>query len=76
MGKMRQKLLMEEEFIDLKKNEGEDGNIILKIEDYTNIWADHKRNDLKKIEFFIEDDFLPYEILIHFKERVFKLEKI
>ena len=60
----------------LKKNEGEDGNIILKIEDYTNIWADHKRNDLKKIEFFIEDDFLPYEILIHFKERVFRLERI
>ena len=60
----------------LKKNEGEDGNIILKIEDYTNIWADHKRNDLKKIEFFIENDFLPYEILIHFKERVFRLERI
>ena len=60
----------------LKKKEGEDGNIILKIEDYINIWADHKRNDLKKIEFFIEDDFLPYEILIHFKERVFKLEII
>ena len=60
----------------LIKNEGEGGNIILKIEDYTNIWADHNRNDLKKIEFFIENDFLPYEILIHFKERVFKLERI
>ena len=60
----------------LIKNEGEGGNIILKIEDYTNIWADHKRNDLKKIEFFIEDDFLPYEIQIHFKERVFRLERI
>lgn len=59
-----------------KKNESEYGNIILKIEDYVNIWADHKRNDLKKIEFFIEDDFLPYEILIHFKERVFRLERI
>ena len=59
-----------------KKNEGEDGNIILTIEDYVNIWADHKRNDLKRIEFFIEDDLLPYEILIHFKERVFKLERI
>ncbi len=60
----------------LKKNEVENGNIILIIEDYTNIWADHKRNDLKKIEFFIEKDFLPYEILIHFKERIFKLERI
>ncbi len=60
----------------LKKNEDEDGKIVLKITDYINIWADHKRNDLKKIEFFIEDDLLPYEILIHFKERVFKLERI
>ncbi len=60
----------------LKKNQDEEGSIVLKIEDYTNIWADHKRNDLKKIEFFIEDEFLPYEILIHFKERVFKLERI
>ena len=60
----------------LKKNEGKDGNIILKIEDYVNIWADHKRNDLKKIEFFIEDGLLPYKILIHFKERVFRLERI
>ena len=60
----------------LKKNEDGDGNIVLKIEDYINIWADHKRNDLEKIEFFIENDFLPYEILIHFKERVFKLERV
>ena len=60
----------------LKKNEGEDGNIILNIEEYVNIWADHKRNDLKKIEFFIEDEFLPYKNLIHFKERVFKLKRI
>ncbi len=60
----------------LKKNEDEDGNIILEIKNYVNIWADHKRNDLKKIEFFIEDNLLPYEILIHFKERVFRLERI
>ncbi len=60
----------------LKKKLDNSDNIVLKIEDYINIWADHKRNDLKKIEFFIENDFLPYEILIHFKERVFKLERI
>ena len=60
----------------LKKNKGEDENIVLKIQDYVNIWADHQRNDLKKIEFFIEDDLFPHEILIHFKERVFKLERI
>ena len=60
----------------LKQNESEDGNITLEIEDYVNIWADHKRNDLKKIEFLVKDDLLPYEILIHFKKRVFKLERI
>ena len=48
----------------LKQNKSEDGNIILEIEDYVNIWADHKRNDLKKIEFLVKDDLLPYEILI------------
>ena len=61
----------------LKKDVGVDKNkIILKINDYENIWADHKRNDLKKIEFYVGDDFLPQKILIYFKERVFKLEKI
>ena len=60
----------------LKQYKSEDGNIILEIEDYVNIWADHKRNDLKKIEFLVKDDLLPYEILIHFKKRVFKLERI
>ena len=60
----------------LKKKWDNNDSIVLKIEDYINIWADHKRNDLKKIEFFIEDALLPYKILIHFKERVFKLERI
>ena len=60
----------------LKKTQNKNRNIILEIEDYVNIWADHKRNDLKKIEFFIKDGLLPYEILIHFKERMFKLERI
>ena len=60
----------------LKKNDDNGEKIVLKIEDYINIWADHKKNDLEKIEFFIEDGLLPYEIFIHFKDRVFKLERI
>ncbi len=60
----------------LKKNKLEGEKIVLKIEDYQNIWADHKRNDLEKIEFFINDGLLPYKIYIYFKERVFKLVKI
>ena len=61
----------------LKKDDGYDESmIVLKINNYENIWTDHKRNDLKKIEFFIGDEFLPKKILIYFKERVFKLEKV
>ena len=60
----------------IKKNYiNENGMVILNIEDYKNIWADHKRNDLKTIEFFVEEGLLPSKILIHFKESVFKLEK-
>ena len=54
-----------------------DNKITIQIRDYKNIWADHNRNDLKKIEFFINKDvFLPETINIYFKERVFKLQKI
>ena len=58
-----------------KENNTQDKKIVLKVENYKNIWADHKRNDLKKIEFFLNGDILPSKILIYFKERVFKLEK-
>ncbi len=52
-------------------------NITLQIKDYKNIWADHKRNDLKEIKFFMEGgDFLPKKINVYFKDRVFKLKKI
>ena len=54
-----------------------DNKITIEIRDYKNIWADHNRNDLKRIEFFINKDvFLPEKINIYFKERVFKLQKI
>ncbi len=50
--------------------------ITLQINKYKNIWADHKRNDLKKIEFFISNEmFLPEKIKIYFKNRVFRLIK-
>ena len=62
----------------MEKVDLEDSEIItVKINNYKNIWADHKRNDLKKIEFFIDGfNFLPKEIKIYFKDRVFKLKKI
>ncbi len=75
-GKSEAKTVDGRRIYTFKKSEDENERIILKIEDYNNIWADHKRNDLKKIEFFTEGDFLPYKIFIHFKKRVFKLEKI
>ena len=75
-GKNEAKTIDGRRIYTLKQIESEGGNIVLEIEDYVNIWADHKRNDLKKIEFLVKDDLLPYEILIHFKKRVFKLERI
>ena len=51
--------------------------ITIQIKDYKNIWADHNRNDLKKIEFFlIKESFLPKKIIIYFKDRVFKLKMV
>ena len=51
------------------------GKIKLKIKNYINIWADHKRNDLEKIEFYLNDNgFLPEKIKIFFKKRVFNLK--
>ena len=50
------------------------------IEEYTNIWADHKRNDLEYIEFDQSNDgggveLLPFKIKIKFKGMVFNLVK-
>ncbi len=51
-------------------------NITIEINNYKNIWADHKRNDLKKIEFILESGgFLPKNINIYFKNRIFKLKQ-
>ena len=52
-------------------------DILIKIENYRNIWADHKRNDLKKIQFYMgKDSLLPKEMVIYFKDKVFKLKMI
>ncbi len=62
----------------MERNFFEDQNkITLKISNYQNIWADHKRSDLKKIEFFLDKgSFFPIEITVYFKKRVFKLKRI
>ena len=67
-------------FIDFEKK---DGDIVTKkiyIKDYFNIWADHKRNDLKfitiKQDLSKEDVFFPNNIKIKNKGLVFKLTKI
>ena len=60
-----------------RNNIDNSNNISLKIKEYQNIWADHKRNDLDKIEFYLENvGFFPKEIYIYFKKRIFKLKKI
>ena len=59
-----------------KTNTGENKRIVLEIKNYKNIWADHKRNDLEKIEFILDKEkFLPQKIKIYFKKRVFNLNK-
>ena len=48
---------------------------VINIYDYSNLWADHKRNKFKKIIFKKEDGvLLPIKIVIHFNGKVFKLE--
>ena len=49
---------------------------IIEIDNYYNLWADHKRSDFEKITFDKKDEgFLPFEILIYFDGRVFKLKE-
>jgi len=44
------------------------------IKKFTNIWADHKRNDLEYLEVFENNnDFLPKKINIKFKNSIFSL---
>ena len=46
------------------------------IKEYTNIWADHKRNDLEYLEIYqSQNDLLPKKINIKFKGYVFSLIK-
>jgi len=46
------------------------------INEYTNIWADHKRNDLEKISIIKEPgNFLPRAIYIYFKGSLFSVVK-
>ncbi len=60
----------------LKKTTSKDNYFVANIFDYQNMWADHKRNDLKKIEFFIEEkEIFPNKITIHLKKRLFNLTK-
>ena len=49
---------------------------IINISDYSNLWADHKRSKFEQISFEKKDGFLlPIKIIIHFDERIFKLEQ-
>ena len=55
----------------------ESKSIKVKIQNYKNIWADHNRNDLDEIRFKIEDgEFLPRQIDVYFKNRLFKMVRL
>ncbi len=48
--------------------------IIVKISNYFNLWADHKRNKFEKIVFEKKEEaFLPSKIFIHFDDKIFRL---
>ena len=48
----------------------------IELNNYFNLWADHKRSDFEKITFETNDeDILPVKILIYFDGRVFKLKE-
>ncbi len=61
----------------MRKVGSKNSNIVsIKIMNYRNIWADHKRNDLEKIELYLDQDmFLPKRINVYFKGKVFALKK-
>ena len=51
--------------------------ITVQLNNYSNLWADHKRNKFEKIKFIKKNnDLLPFQIHIYFDGRVFKLIKI
>ena len=50
--------------------------ITIAISNYSNLWADHKRNKFEKIIFEKQtEEILPYKMFVHFDGRVFKLEQ-
>ena len=60
-----------------KKNSSQNNSGVINVNNYINIWADHKRNDLEKIIFTKEssDVFFPNLIEIYFKGSLFKVSK-
>ena len=59
-----------------EKNKDNNETIKISIENFQNIWADHKRNDLNYLEVFSkEDSILPEKINIKFKGSIFSLIK-
>lgn len=67
-------------FADRSDNSNNKKKIKIFIKEYTNIWTDHKRNDLKKIEFLQNKNNqkfeMPSNIFISFKQFKFKLTRI
>ena len=54
----------------------EENKTVINIEEYSNLWADHKRSKFEQISFEKKDGvLLPIKINIHFDGRVFKLEE-
>ena len=60
----------------LSPNKNDDYTKVL-IKNYTNIWADHNKNDLEYLEIFQNpNEDLPYKININFKGSVFTIKRL
>ena len=52
------------------------GQVVIELNNYSNLWADHKKSDFEKVVFEKNDnDLLPSKIFIYFDGRVFKIKK-
>ena len=77
MGKKNARVVDGRRFYTMETESDKDTNqTTINISNYYNLWADHKRNKFEKIIFEKKiNEILPFEMLIFFDGRVFRLEE-
>ena len=77
MGKQKTQVVDGRRLYTMESQHDKDTNqTTIKISNYYNLWADHKRNKFEKIIFEKKaNEILPFKMLIFFDGRVFVLEE-